>query len=382
MARKIKFALEMADGVKVRNDIEELRKNFDLDSVVGHFLSGKLAEWLEDRYYDDEAEKIGALDKEAPNLHRQLCAILGVAYDSEEELDVEQLERLNEKKSILRQKTTDANILSHAAQTAFHQEDLADLLDMGEPTIYLCGETFNIPVRVGNKKYVGILGVPKIKINATSQAELDSKGIMFENVHLPWEKCEVQQKEVSTPIQGISNENTQHEKAVKNEAFYQQKAEEILDYLVAHVSYVDDDDFIAEDFIDFVKNDGNPEDIATDIMDFVQEENSRVDYDDDDVYEIARIIRKKDISTEQNSQPTTLNDKKADAIVEYLVEHVSYVDEGDFTRQDILEYLDDNSKAEDVATDIMDFVQEQNSRVDYDDDDVYEIARIVRKKRM
>ena len=33
MARKIKFALEMKDGAKVRNSLEELRENFDLEGT-------------------------------------------------------------------------------------------------------------------------------------------------------------------------------------------------------------------------------------------------------------------------------------------------------------------------------------------------------------
>ena len=49
MARKGKFALEMADGTKVRSNIEELREHFDMESIISHYLSGKLLEWLEDR---------------------------------------------------------------------------------------------------------------------------------------------------------------------------------------------------------------------------------------------------------------------------------------------------------------------------------------------
>lgn len=190
MARKIKFALEMADGAKVRGSIEELREHFDLEKAVGYFLSGKLVEWLEDRFYEDEAEAVEAIDKDAADLRERLCEALGVPYEGDLDLDVEALERLNEKKAILRQKTGDEDIISHAEQTALNQEDLADLLEMDEPVIYLCGEKFNIPARVKNKRYVGILGTPTISIKANSQEELASKGIVFENVTLPWAKEE------------------------------------------------------------------------------------------------------------------------------------------------------------------------------------------------
>ena len=198
MARKIKFALEMADGAKVRGSIEELREHFDLEKAVGYFLSGKLVEWLEDRFYEDEAEAVEAIDKDAPDLRERLCEALDVPYEGDSELDVAALERLNEKKAILRQKTGDEEIISHAAQTALNQEDLADLLEMDEPIIYLCGEKFNIPARVKNKKYVGILGTPTISIKANSQEEVATKGIVFENVQLPWSKKETTYDEATT----------------------------------------------------------------------------------------------------------------------------------------------------------------------------------------
>ena len=209
MARKIKFALEMAGGVKVRSNLEELRENFDIDKAVGHFLSGKLIEWLEDRYYEDEAEKISALDKDSPDFRKKLCDALGVDYVGGEETDVEFLERLNEKKNFLRQKTDDKNIVANADKTALNQEDLSDLLDMDEPTIYLCGENFNIPIRVENKKYIGILGTPKITIKANSQAEIDAKNISFENCILPFavENFAKVDVEKSTPTKILPGEH-------------------------------------------------------------------------------------------------------------------------------------------------------------------------------
>ena len=39
MARKVKFALEMKNGEKVRN-IEDLKEHFDIESVIGYFKDG------------------------------------------------------------------------------------------------------------------------------------------------------------------------------------------------------------------------------------------------------------------------------------------------------------------------------------------------------
>ena len=188
MARKVKFALEMADGTKVRSNLEELREHFDMESIASYYLSGKLLEWLEDRYYDDEAAKIEELDKDSPNLNAQLCAIIGVDASKYDALDLEAVERLNEKKTILRQKTSDSTIIDNAMITALNQEDLADLLDLESPVIYLCGDKFNIPIRVEHKRYVGILGTPKVEIRATSDDDIKKKDIIFENVLLPWTK--------------------------------------------------------------------------------------------------------------------------------------------------------------------------------------------------
>ena len=195
MARKIKFALEMKNGIKVRSGLDELRKNFDLDSIIGYFLSGKLMEWLDDRYYEEEADKLRNLERTSTDLNRQICSILCVPYEKESELSVDQLERLNEKRAILRQKTSDNSIISHAGQTALTQDDLADLLDMDEPVIYLCGETFNIPIRVEGKEYIGILGMPRVTIKAKTKKEIETKKITFKNVVLPWSEKEEEKKQ-------------------------------------------------------------------------------------------------------------------------------------------------------------------------------------------
>ena len=193
MARRIKFALEMADGYLVRRDIEELREHFDISAVMRYFKSGKLTEWLEDRFYDSEADKIRMLDKEGPDSQQKICSILGVEQ-SGNVVDAEYLERINEKEIQLRQLTNDQDIISHAAQTALTQNDLADLIDMEEPVIYLCGKKFRVPARISDKRYVGILGKPKVEIDVTSAQELMARNITFENVELPWSTEEKEMK--------------------------------------------------------------------------------------------------------------------------------------------------------------------------------------------
>ena len=178
------FKLKLKDGAEV-STLEELRDNFDLEAVVGYFKNGDLLTWLEDRFYDDEADAISEIDAEDRNLTAKICAALNVECDD----NLEFIQRVREKKSILSDKTDDETIIDNAVSTALNQEDLAALIQMDYKTIYLCGELFNVPIRVPNMKYIGILGTPKIKIRAKSQEEVDAKQISFENVQLPWQKA-------------------------------------------------------------------------------------------------------------------------------------------------------------------------------------------------
>ncbi len=177
------FALEM-NGIEIKT-LEDLRENFDLEKAVEYFKSGELLEWLEDRFYDDEAEKIENISVDDKNLSQKICAALNVECDE----DLEFTQRVREKKKILAEKTDDENIIDNAMTTALNQDDLANLLHMDYSTIYLCGENFTVPIRVENKKYVGVLSTPKIKIRANSDEELAAKNISFENCRLPFMKA-------------------------------------------------------------------------------------------------------------------------------------------------------------------------------------------------
>ena len=116
MAKKIRFPLKMTNGTDVRT-IEELRANFDLAAVLGYYADGRLETWLRDRYYDTEADKIEALDKASKSFQSDLCAALGVTVSPEVEqavggeLDMDQINRRNEKLRNLREMTDDEEII-------------------------------------------------------------------------------------------------------------------------------------------------------------------------------------------------------------------------------------------------------------------------------
>ncbi len=180
-SKKKTFSLILKNDFEVKT-LEDLRENFDLEKAVKYFKSGELLQWLEDRFYDDEAEALENISANDKNLSQKLCAALGVECDD----DLEFIRRIREKKKFLMEKTDDENIIDNAVITALNQDDLANLLHLDYPTIYLCGENFSVPIRISDKKYIGVLSTPKIKIRANSDEELAAKKIVFENCKLAW----------------------------------------------------------------------------------------------------------------------------------------------------------------------------------------------------
>lgn len=188
--KKIKFPLIQKNDFPVRS-IEELREHFDLTKIIGYFMDGKLQIWLEQRYYESEATAIKKLNKTDFDLHKKICDILGVEYHKEDftfDIDVEsdRSKRLSE----LKQYTSDQEILDKIDDVAFNQEELAYLIDKNIHDIYLCNNTFHIPLRVPNKKYVGI---GKVICVIKSKREIDFwvKRIEFVNVEFDSEYREI-----------------------------------------------------------------------------------------------------------------------------------------------------------------------------------------------
>ena len=179
MAKKIKFPLEMSNGEQVRT-LDELKENFDIESVVGYFNDGRLLNWLQARYYDEEADKISALSKDDPQLQKKLCNIFGVE-SKDEEIDVEEIANRQERLNRLKQYTDDKEILERVDLVAFNQEDLGDLLDEEKPLIYLCHNKFIIPLRETHKTYIGI-GKAVAVIRSEEIVDFEEKHIKFKDV--------------------------------------------------------------------------------------------------------------------------------------------------------------------------------------------------------
>ncbi len=200
MARKIRFPLQMKNGIQVRT-LEELKDNFDLESVLGYFENGKLATWLKDRYYDDMAEQIESLDVKS-NFNRQLCDILGIEYEyAEDEINLENSRIRNERLMKLRQYTDDKDIIQAIDSVAFDQDELFDRLDEGSTVIFLCGERFSIPLGKTGITYIGV-NEPIAVINSKKKIDWSKKNIILKNVHYD-EKYQKIEAESKTPENGV-----------------------------------------------------------------------------------------------------------------------------------------------------------------------------------
>ena len=178
MARIVKFPLIMK-GVEVRT-LDELKNNFDVESVVGYFNDGRLIIWLRTRHFDDEADKVAKLKKNDPSLHKKLCEIFGVESEVED-LDIGEIARRTERLNKLKQYTYDKEILKRVDLVAFNQDDLDSLIKKGESLIYLCNNEFDIPLAYKNKTYVGI-GKAIAVIHSSVAVNFERLNIKFKNI--------------------------------------------------------------------------------------------------------------------------------------------------------------------------------------------------------
>ncbi len=190
MARKIPKIKEplILNGVEVR-DLENLRENFNIETLTEYFADGKLVNWLRARYYEDEAEKVAELVKGAPEFINKLCEI----FEVEPPVDEREINWRNERLEKLKNFTNDENILAKVDDVAFNQEELGDLLDENISEIYLCGNKFIIPLKTLNKKYIGV-GNAVAVIRRKKPVDFDALNISFENINFnpEYEKVKIE----------------------------------------------------------------------------------------------------------------------------------------------------------------------------------------------
>lgn len=188
MARKIKFPLEMKDGIMVRS-IEELRECFDLEKAVIYFFNGKLMTWIKDRNYDKEAEELGRVPLDAKDIEKDICKIFDVEY-VEKDIDIEKLKSQDAKISKIKEYTDDEEIINNVNCIVFNNDELVEVLHKNVSTIYLVENEFVIPLDINNRKFVGF-GNSTAIINSRDVIDFKKKEIVFENINFNEGYCKV-----------------------------------------------------------------------------------------------------------------------------------------------------------------------------------------------
>jgi len=200
MAKKIRFPLEMENGVEVRS-MEELRDNFSLAKVLEYFENGKLVTWLRDRYANDVADAVEALEKNEPELAKKLSGIFDVPYDEKAEEKLKEAEERAERLKRLKKFTDDEQFWDKVDYVAFEQDELYDLLDEGAETIYLCGDRFSIPLSKPGVRYIGVNN-PTAVIDSKAVVDWDDKKISIEGVTFDEKYQRISEQDKSKTIFG------------------------------------------------------------------------------------------------------------------------------------------------------------------------------------
>lgn len=180
MAKKVRFPLEMENGVEVRS-MEELRANFSLSRVIEYLKNGKLVTWLKDRYANDVAEALEKIDIGDNQVAKKVCEVFGVEFDEAAQEDLEKAAERSERVEQLKKFADDAEYVKYIDNVAFDQDELYDLLDEDQTTIYLCGERFLIPLAQSGITYIGVNN-PIVVIDSKVEVDWLAKGIMLKAV--------------------------------------------------------------------------------------------------------------------------------------------------------------------------------------------------------
>ena len=184
MARKIRFGLELKDGYRASDNIDEIRDHFDYAKIVEYFLNGKLEKWLDDRHYEAEVIALSFLKPDAPDFKEKLCYIFKVDSKS---IDADKImiedEITIKKREFIRQYTSDEDVLGNIESVATTQEELEKLYKRKNKVIYLCGRDLSISPKYENVKYVG-LGNVTVKIECETKINFDKMNIKFSNVKI------------------------------------------------------------------------------------------------------------------------------------------------------------------------------------------------------
>lgn len=180
MAKKMRFPLVFKNGVEIRS-LDDLKDNFSIEDILNYYLDGRLSIWLRDRYKEDIADKIDSLDQNDEEFVHKICDLFEVEH-VDVKIDINELKEEKERIEKLKQYTEDSDILGHIREVVFDDDELFDKLNAGLKTVYLCGDSFNIPLYQEGVTYIGVNN-PVVCITTGFVIDFDELGISFENTH-------------------------------------------------------------------------------------------------------------------------------------------------------------------------------------------------------
>ncbi len=173
-------------GITIHS-LKELREHFNRDEILVAFTNENLLFWLEQHYYETEAEQLRTIDFNEKNCFRKICRVFRVNYMDHISLTEEERKQFKQKKEIVKKVIADTKadekLLEELPFIATNQEELACLIDSEEPKIYLCNESFSIPISKSGIEYVGI-GDVSIE-NPFTPEQYRKAGITITNISFP-----------------------------------------------------------------------------------------------------------------------------------------------------------------------------------------------------
>ena len=169
------------------HSMKELREHFNRDEILEAFTDDYLLLWLQQHYYETEAEQLCMIGSGDKNCFRKICRVFGVNYMDYISLSEEEKKQQKQKeetvKKVISDTKADENLLKELSLIATDQEELAHLIDDEESKIYLCNESFSIPISKPGIEYIGI-GDVSIE-NPFTPEQYRKAGITMTNISLP-----------------------------------------------------------------------------------------------------------------------------------------------------------------------------------------------------
>ncbi len=172
--------------------LEELKANFEIETVIEYYLDGRLVNWLEQRYYTKEAQLLQNLNENSDTLPLEISNMFGVDFN-QSGFNYQEYTKKRAKLEVISKYTSDQVILSNNEYVAESQTELQMLYEKitdHSRTLYLLNTTneiFNISDELSNITYIGINN-PTVNLIGNHTFDASGKRIVFQNVKLTADK--------------------------------------------------------------------------------------------------------------------------------------------------------------------------------------------------